>query len=100
MLPIHQLLSRLRWDPRFGVGQLALGYFDRVERRIVVVPFDRIEFPPDAPATFEIRDESGKLRCIPLHRARRVYRNGQIIWERRGPIDPYKQTNAAQTRHR
>lgn len=82
MLPIQKLLSRIRWDPRFRVGRFALGYFDRVDRRIVVVPFDTIRFPTDAPRTFEIWDEAGSLHRIPFHRVRRVYRDGRIIWER------------------
>ena len=38
MIPIHQLLSRIRWDPEFGRGTFDLGYFDRVEERVVIVP--------------------------------------------------------------
>jgi hypothetical protein len=53
MLPIHKLLSRIRWDPRFCRGRFALGYFDRFTRGIVVVPFDTIRFPAEAPGTFE-----------------------------------------------
>ncbi len=85
MLPIQKLLSRIRWDPRFGRGRFALGYFDRVKRGIVVVPFDTIHFPAGAPGTFEIRDDEGFLHRIPFHRARRVYRDGRLIWERRPP---------------
>lgn len=83
MLPIHKLLSRIRWDPRFRSGRFAIGYFDRLERRILVVPFDTIRFPAEAPGTFEIWDEEGGLHRIPFHRVRRVTRNGRIIWERR-----------------
>lgn len=87
MLPIHKLLSRIRWDPRFGSGRFALGYFDRVARRIVVVPFETVRFPVDAPGMFEIWDEEGTLHSIPFHRVRRVYRNGRIIWQRYPPGD-------------
>jgi len=85
MLPIQKLLSRIRWDPRFRRGRFALGYFDRVTRGIVVVPFDTIRFPAEAPGTFEIWDEEGVLHRIPFHRVRRVYRNGRLIWERHPP---------------
>lgn len=83
MLPIQKLLSRIRWDPRFRQGRFTLGYFDRVARNIVVVPFDAIRFPSGAPGMFEIWDEEGVLHRIPLHRVRRVYRDGRLIWERR-----------------
>jgi uncharacterized protein (UPF0248 family) len=82
MLPIHKLLSRIRWDPRFRIGQFALGYYDRVARRIVLVPFDTIRFPVDAPRCFDIWDEESNLHRIPFHRVRRVYRNGRIFWHR------------------
>ena len=82
MLPIHKLLSRIRWDPRFRAGRFAVGYFDRRERRVVVVPFETIRFPTEAPGTFEIWDEEGSPHGIPFHRVRRVCRDGRVIWER------------------
>jgi uncharacterized protein (UPF0248 family) len=83
MLPIHKLLSRIRWDPRFRIGQFTLGYYDRVARHVALVPFETIRFPVEAPQCFDIWDENGNLHRIPFHRVRRVYRNGRIIWERR-----------------
>ena len=85
MLPIHKLLSRIRWDPRFRRGRFVVGYFDRVQQRIVPAPFETIRFPAEAPGTFEIRDEEGGLHRIPFHRVRRVYRDGRVIWERHPP---------------
>lgn len=67
MLPIHKLLSRIRWDPRFRIGRFALGYYDRMARRVVLVPFETIRFPADAPRCFEIWDEEGNLHRIPFH---------------------------------
>jgi len=31
MPPIHELLSRIRWDKNFGHARFELGYFDRCE---------------------------------------------------------------------
>lgn len=42
MQPVHKLLNQIRWDPRFRKGRFALGYFDHMARRILVVPFDNI----------------------------------------------------------
>lgn len=75
----------MRWDPRFRVGRFAVGYFDRLERRIVVIPFETIRFPAEAPGTLEIWDEEGTLHRIPFHRVRQVYRDGRLIWERHPP---------------
>jgi uncharacterized protein (UPF0248 family) len=83
--PIHQLLSRLRWDPRFREGRFKIGYYDRLERRIVLVPFTSLRFPRGARFAFELLDEEGVLHRIPLHRVRYVTRNGRILWQRRRP---------------
>jgi uncharacterized protein (UPF0248 family) len=85
MQPIDKLLSQIRWDPRYRRGRFALGYFDRVARRVVDVPFEAIRFPSDARAAFEILDADGNGCRIPLHRVRRVYRDGRVIWDRRPP---------------
>jgi uncharacterized protein (UPF0248 family) len=87
MQPLHQLLSRLRWDPRFREGRYEIGYYDRLERRIVRVPFESIRFPRAVRFTFEIVDEESAWHRIPFHRVRRVWRDGRLIWERRPAAD-------------
>ncbi len=87
MQPVHQLLSRIRWDPRFRAGQFAIGYYDRIERRVRVVPLERVAFPRGDRFVFTLCDEEGALHRIPFHRVRRVYRDGRVIWERRGAGD-------------
>ena len=82
MQPIHKLLSRIRWDPRFRAGRFDVGYFDRLDRRVITVPFESLRFPVGTPAMFEIWDDDGTLRRIPFHRVRRVTRDGRVIWER------------------
>jgi uncharacterized protein (UPF0248 family) len=42
MIPIHELLSRIRWDPEFAKGDFQLGYYDRTEDRIISVPLKGI----------------------------------------------------------
>jgi len=29
MIPIHELLARIRWDPEFGAARFEIAYFDR-----------------------------------------------------------------------
>lgn len=83
MLPIHKLLQRIRWDPRFRRGKFEIGYYDRLLNRILVAPLESIEFPRETPFVFELYDDRGELHHIPFHRVRRVYRDGRIIWERK-----------------
>jgi uncharacterized protein (UPF0248 family) len=82
MMPINQLLNRIRWDTEFARGEFELGYFDRVEGRIVVLSFREIDFPQDQPHVFQVVDEDGGIHRVPFHRVREVYKNGQRIWRR------------------
>ena len=83
MQPIRQLLNRIRWDQEFGRGTFELGYYDRVEQRIIRVPFERLSFEP-AQDLFRVTDLEGVTHTIPYHRIREVHRNGALIWQRPG----------------
>ncbi len=82
MIPIHQLLSRIRWDPEFGRGTFDLGYFDRVEERVAIVPLRQVDLLEGDPHAFRLVDEEGQIHRVPFHRVREVYKNGQRIWRR------------------
>lgn len=82
MTPIQDLLHRILWDPKFGSGEFVIGYYDRVEREIIRVPFREIAFPKDCPGVFELFDREGQRHTIPLHRVRSVYKDGELIWHR------------------
>ncbi|MDD3450322.1 MAG: DUF504 domain-containing protein [Gammaproteobacteria bacterium] len=82
MIPIHELLSRIRWDPEFGRGEFLIGYLDRLEGEIVLVPLGELRFDPGDRFDFELIDAEGVPRTIPLHRIKAVYRNGERIWRR------------------
>jgi uncharacterized protein (UPF0248 family) len=87
MQPLHQLLSRIRWDRRYGEGRFEIGFYDRLERRIVRIPLGSIQFPRGARHVFEFTDDEGVRHRIPFHRVRQVFRNERLIWERRPAID-------------
>jgi len=82
MIPIQDLLNRIRKDAEFARGEFELGYFDRVEDRVIRVPFREVKFPPDAPGSFELVDAEGGAHQVPLHRVREVFKDGQRIWHR------------------
>ena len=82
MTPIQELLNRIRWDKEFARGQFELGYFDRVENRIILVPFQSVQFPADTPDVFQVIDDDGRSHRVPFHRVREVYKDGQCIWRR------------------
>jgi uncharacterized protein (UPF0248 family) len=82
MIPIHELLNRIRWDREFAKAQFQLGYYDRAENRLVLVPFQAVKFPAENPKTFELTDAEGRTHRVPFHRVREVYRDSQRIWHR------------------
>jgi uncharacterized protein (UPF0248 family) len=83
MIPIHELLSRIRWNREYSKADFKIGYYDRLEDTVVTVSLKKISFQPDNHFSFELYDDSAKLHTVPLHRIRKVYRNGELIWERK-----------------
>lgn len=83
MIPIHQLLSRIRWDPGFGRDRFVIGYYDRVEGKMNHVGLRDVELDPESRFMFQVRDEEGESHSIPFHRVKEVFRNGELIWHRK-----------------
>jgi uncharacterized protein (UPF0248 family) len=79
MQPIHELLDRIRWDAEFGNAEFAIGYYDRVEDRIVVVELTKCDRTEDG---FRMIDAEERAISVPFHRVRQVFRNGALIWSR------------------
>lgn len=82
MIPVHQLLNRIKWDMEFGKGNFTLGYYDRIADTIIRVSFADIHFTADNRYSISVRDKDGVFRAIPMHRIREVYKNGTLIWHR------------------
>lgn len=82
MIPIHKLLSRIRWDKEFGRGDFRIGYYDRIQGRMIRVPLREIFFETDDHFSFDLIDHQGVLHSIPLHRIKEVYKDGELIWYR------------------
>lgn len=82
MITVRQLLSRIRWDPEFGLGEFVIGYYDRLEGEVILVPLGEIRFPDADRFSFQLLDPYGEPISIPLHRICRVYRDGELIWQR------------------
>ena len=82
MIPIHELLSRIRWDKEFGSGDFEIGYYDRVLAEIIRVPFAELIFPPDNRNSLQIMDYDGVVHSVPLHRITAVYTDPGLTWHR------------------
>jgi len=82
MIPIHELLSRIRWGREFARGDFELGYYDRAGDQTILVPLKEVNFPAESPQTLQFTDAEGPPHRIPFHRVREVYRDSQRIWHR------------------
>ena len=82
MIPIYDLLSRIRWDREFGRGEFQIGYYDRIEDRIIRVPFSEIIFTEGDKKSIQIMDYDGIIQSIPLHRIKEVLKDNDLIWNR------------------
>jgi uncharacterized protein (UPF0248 family) len=85
MIPIQDLLHRIRWDPDLAGSEFVVGYWDRVARAIVRVPFRHIRFETGERFAFEAVEDDGSVHTVPLHRVREVWRDGELIWHRPEP---------------
>lgn len=82
MIPIEALLNRIRWDKEFAKAEFVLGYDDRMVKTIRLVPLHHVFQEPGDHFFMHVVDEEGQLRTVPLHRIRKVWRNGELIWQR------------------
>jgi uncharacterized protein (UPF0248 family) len=84
MVPIQELLNRIRWDDAFAEGDFVIGYYDRVAEMVIQVPLNQIHFTQGDHFFFQITDPDGCTHEIPFHRVREVYKNKELIWHRGG----------------
>lgn len=79
MIPIQELLNKIKYSPRENPEDYVLFYYDRVEDKLKELEFievDRVE------EGFLVLVNEGKEINIPLHRIKRVKKAGKIIWKR------------------
>jgi len=83
MIPIHELLSRIRWDREFGRGHFEIGYFDHIKQKIIRVSIQEMLFQTGDHFSFQLQNEEGDVVTVPFHRIREVYKDGLPIWQRK-----------------
>jgi uncharacterized protein (UPF0248 family) len=84
VIPIQQLLNKIRWDKEFGTAHFEIGYLDHTPKKIIRTPFTKIHFEEGNQFSSQLEDETGEMLVIPFHRIRQVFRDGVLIWNREG----------------
>ena len=82
MIPIQELLNRLRWDSAFATGDFVIGYYDRVEGKIIQVPLQQVHMTPGDHFSCQVTDLDGYAHDVPFHRIKEVRKDDQLIWHR------------------
>jgi uncharacterized protein (UPF0248 family) len=82
MMPIKELLNRIRWDKAFGKGDFEIGYEDHIAQKVIFVQFKSIRFKKRNHISFQVENAEGEVQTIPFHRVREVYKDGSLIWHR------------------
>ncbi|KAF0099377.1 MAG: hypothetical protein FD187_2233 [bacterium] len=72
MTPIHPLLARIDHGPDFGDARFALAYLEHTSEQPGRVALEEISHDPDNPAFFDVVDEDGVTRGIPLRQVLEV----------------------------
>ena len=75
MQTINELLNRIRWDREFGKAAFELGYWDRVEKRVVRIGYGAVT-PDREGGLLRLVNEEGVACSVPFHRVRCVWRDG------------------------
>lgn len=83
MIPIQDLLNRIRWDESFGKGNFVIGYYDRTSEEIIQIPLQEMQITPGDNFFFRVTDQDGHVHEVPFHRVREVYKNRELIWHRK-----------------
>lgn len=82
MIPLHELLNRIQWDPEFGRGDFMLAYLDRLRHGLVYVQLSKVRRDPESHFCFEVIDGEGVVHSVPYHRVKEVWKDGEPIWRR------------------
>ncbi len=75
MTPIKEFLDKIKWDQKEKREEYEIAYWDRIKKKEIIISYERIT---DYDKNFLQVDDSE----IPMHRIKKVYRKGKLVWER------------------
>lgn len=79
MQPIHELLNKIKWDKRENPNEYSIFYFDRILKKLIKIPYNKIKRIEGIFMVLDNEDESN----IPLHRIKKVTKNNIVVWQRK-----------------
>ncbi len=79
MKPIKDVLNKIIWDTKEHPEEYVIGYYDRVQGKIIEITFKDIARIEEG---FIILEKGGEETMIQLHRVRIVKKKGEVVWQR------------------
>lgn len=79
MIPIKNLLNKIKWDKKEDPKDYEIFYYDRVLKKLICLNFSMVKKTENNLLTVIKDDEE---ISIPFHRIRRVKKKGKVVWER------------------
>ncbi len=79
MIPIKELLNKIKWDKRENPEDYTVGYYDRLRKEIIEFPFKAIK---EIDENFMLIEINGEEKTIPLHAIKIVRKKGEQLWKR------------------
>ena len=75
MIPIKELLNKIKWDKREAPEQYSIFYFDRILKKLLQIPYTKIK---RLEGSFMVMDNEEET-SIPLHRVKKVMKNNIVV---------------------
>jgi len=79
MIPILDLLNKIKWDENEKPEEYLIFYFDRIVSKLIEIKFNDIK---KIDGSFMVLERNGEESNIPLHRIKEVKKSGKLIWKR------------------
>ena len=79
MIPIQDLLNKIKWDKRENPSEYLIFYYDRILKKLIKIPYMKIKRLEGSFMVLDNEDESD----IPLHRIKKVMKSNEVVWERK-----------------
>ena len=79
MIPIKDLLNKIKWDKRENPKEYSIFYFDRILKKLIQIPYTKIKRVEGSFMVLNNEEESN----IPLHRIKKVMKKDVVMWERK-----------------
>ncbi|MBW2963250.1 DUF504 domain-containing protein [Candidatus Woesearchaeota archaeon] len=79
MIPVKDLINKIKFDAREKKEDYVLFYLDRIEGKLKPIKFKEIK---RTEGNFLVLERNSEEVEIPMHRIKKVEKKGKVVWER------------------